>query len=150
MLDAVAGLVPVTCSPASPLPTTSSVRLQRPREPRQRFRQRQWTRRRPRTDHLHPPSGSTFPIGDTEVTCTASDASGNRAIVTFTIHVQGAAEQLDDLGSTVIGVGRGTSLADKVEAAAAALERTTRLRPRRSLERSSTKFRRRQERRSIP
>jgi hypothetical protein len=32
-----------------------------------------------------PPSGSTFPVGTTTVTCTATDASGNTANCTFTI-----------------------------------------------------------------
>jgi len=45
----------------------------------------------------NPSSGFTFPIGTTTVTCTAVDASNNRAICTFTIHVKGAAEQLQDL-----------------------------------------------------
>jgi len=35
-----------------------------------------------------PPSGSTFPIGDTLVTCTATDNSGNSAQTTFTITVE--------------------------------------------------------------
>jgi len=34
-----------------------------------------------------PPSGSTFPIGTTTVTCTATDDSGNSASATFTITV---------------------------------------------------------------
>jgi ELWxxDGT repeat protein len=34
-----------------------------------------------------PPSGSTFPVGATTVTCTASDASGNRASAAFTVTV---------------------------------------------------------------
>jgi len=34
-----------------------------------------------------PPSGSTFPIGTTPVTCTASDSSGNTATETFNITV---------------------------------------------------------------
>ena len=44
-----------------------------------------------------PPSGSVFPIGDTTVTCTAADASGNVANGSFTVHVQGIDEQLDQL-----------------------------------------------------
>jgi Tol biopolymer transport system component len=44
-----------------------------------------------------PPSGSVFPIGDTTVTCTATDASGNSATGTFSVHVQGIEEQLDEL-----------------------------------------------------
>jgi subtilisin-like proprotein convertase family protein len=32
-----------------------------------------------------PPSGSTFPLGSTTVTCTATDASGNTAMCSFTV-----------------------------------------------------------------
>lgn len=34
-----------------------------------------------------PPSGSTFGVGDTDVTCTASDSSGNLSSAGFTVHV---------------------------------------------------------------
>jgi Tol biopolymer transport system component len=44
-----------------------------------------------------PPSGSVFPIGDTTVTCTATDASGNVAKGSFAVHVQGVDQQLDQL-----------------------------------------------------
>ena len=44
-----------------------------------------------------PPSGSTFAIGDTTVTCTATDAAGNEAEGSFSVHVRGAGEQIDDL-----------------------------------------------------
>ncbi len=36
-----------------------------------------------------PPSGATFPIGPTTVTCTATDASGNQAVCSFTVTVTG-------------------------------------------------------------
>jgi beta propeller repeat protein len=52
-----------------------------------------------------PPSGSLFPIGDTTVTCTARDASGNTATASFTVHVAGAAEQLAALRSHVASLG---------------------------------------------
>ncbi len=68
-----------------------------------------------------PASGSTFPIGTTTVTCTATDTNGNAAIASFTIRVKGAAEQLADLAQAVAGVGPGTSLADKVRQAQASL-----------------------------
>jgi probable HAF family extracellular repeat protein len=68
-----------------------------------------------------PASGSTFAIGDTTVECTATDAAGNSATASFTVHVKGASEQLDDLAEAVMGVGPGTSLADKVQAAQTAL-----------------------------
>ena len=41
-----------------------------------------------------PASGALFPIGETTVTCTATDASGNVATASFVAHVRGAAEQL--------------------------------------------------------
>jgi hypothetical protein len=70
-----------------------------------------------------PASGSTFPIGTTTVTCTATDSSGNSASASFTIHVKRAAEQLSDLADAVQELGPGTSLADKLEDARAALDR---------------------------
>lgn len=48
-----------------------------------------------------PASGSTFPIGTTTVTCTATDAAGNRATGSFTVLVQAAAAQVLNLISTV-------------------------------------------------
>ncbi len=48
-----------------------------------------------------PPSGSTFPIGTTTVTCTATDAAGNLATAQFQVIVQGAAEQIADLVALV-------------------------------------------------
>jgi outer membrane protein assembly factor BamB len=68
-----------------------------------------------------PASGSTFLIGTTTVTCTATDTHGNTSSATFTVHVKGAAEQLADLATAVTGVGSGTSLADKVSQAQAYL-----------------------------
>jgi outer membrane protein assembly factor BamB len=66
-----------------------------------------------------PPSRSTFPIGTTTVTCSVTDPDDTPSTVTktFTISVKGAAAQLTDLAQTVKGVGPGTSLADKVQAA---------------------------------
>jgi hypothetical protein len=51
-----------------------------------------------------PASGSTFAIGDTTVTCTATDASGNQASGSFTVHVRGAGEQIDDLQQLLVDV----------------------------------------------
>ena len=62
-----------------------------------------------------PPSGGLFAIGDTRVNCTATDSTGNTTTAGFTVHVKGAPEQLTDLEETVIGVGPGTSLANKVK-----------------------------------
>jgi HYR domain len=70
-----------------------------------------------------PPSGSTFPIGTTTVSCTATDSSSNSASASFTIHVKGAAEQLSDLTAAVQELGPGSSLADKLQDARAALDK---------------------------
>jgi Tol biopolymer transport system component len=51
-----------------------------------------------------PASGSTFAIGDTTVTCTAIDAGGIEATGTFTVHVRGAGEQIDDLQQLLASV----------------------------------------------
>jgi hypothetical protein len=68
-----------------------------------------------------PASGSTFAIGDTSVTCTATDTDGdtNSPVVSqpFNVHVKGAAEQLADLATDVQGVGPGQSLANLVASA---------------------------------
>ena len=64
-----------------------------------------------------PSSGSVLPIGTTTVTCTASDADGNTAHASFSIHVAGAAEQIDDLLALVESYDvrtLGTSLQDKL------------------------------------
>jgi hypothetical protein len=69
------------------------------------------------TVNCSPPSGSTFAIGTTTVTCTATDTDGDAnspVKKAFNVQVRGAAEQLTDLGNAVNGVGPGTSLADKV------------------------------------
>ncbi len=74
-----------------------------------------------------PTSGSTFGIGDTIVNCTATDAAGNQAICTFTVHVNGAAEQVNNLIAQVqrLGLPSGTanSLSVKLQGAASALDR---------------------------
>jgi hypothetical protein len=61
-----------------------------------------------------PASGSTFPIGTTTVNCSAADTNANTSSASFTVHVEGGAEQLADLLTEVAGVGPGTSVADKV------------------------------------
>jgi hypothetical protein len=61
-----------------------------------------------------PLSGTLFAIGTTTVNCTATDVAGNTTSMSFTVHVNSAAEQLTSLGSAVTGVGPGTSLAAKV------------------------------------
>ena len=64
-----------------------------------------------------PASGTEFAVGTTTVTCTATDASGNAATASFTVHVEGAAEQLADLAGSVTGVGAGKSLVATVDIA---------------------------------
>jgi hypothetical protein len=64
-----------------------------------------------------PASGSTFPIGDTTVGCTASDSAGNEASGAFVVHVRGAADQLGSLLVAVSNAGPGSALADKVRLA---------------------------------
>jgi hypothetical protein len=44
-----------------------------------------------------PASGSAFAVGNTTVTCTATDVRGNVGTGTFTVHVQGVAEQIQNL-----------------------------------------------------
>jgi hypothetical protein len=63
-----------------------------------------------------PAPRSTFPIGTTTVTCTATDADDANGPVngSFTVHVKGADEQLADLLAAVQGVGPGRSLAAKL------------------------------------
>jgi len=63
-----------------------------------------------------PTSGSTFPIGDTEVICTATDAAGNTSTASFIVHVKDAAEQIAALIQSVDAqqLGPGTSLHDKL------------------------------------
>ena len=64
-------------------------------------------------------SGSTFPIGVTTVTCSASDADDTNSPVSaqFTVTVKGALDQLTALKLYVTGLGPGTSLPDKVQSA---------------------------------
>jgi hypothetical protein len=61
-----------------------------------------------------PASGTTFAIGSTTVTCTATDTHANSATSSFVVHVRGADEQLTDLSDAVAGVGPGRSLAAKL------------------------------------
>jgi uncharacterized delta-60 repeat protein len=67
-----------------------------------------------------PASGSVFAIGDTPVTCVATDSAGNSQSGSFDVHVKGAAEQLRELEAAVTG-GPGASLVQKVRQARAYL-----------------------------
>jgi HYR domain len=51
-----------------------------------------------------PASGAMFQMGPTTVTCTASDAAGNRTSKTFTITVVGPEEQVGDLIAYVLSL----------------------------------------------
>lgn len=68
-----------------------------------------------------PASGNTFPLGTTEVTCTARDKAGNEASESFTVTVKGAGEQLSDLVASVrsLDIHKGTenSLLSKLRSA---------------------------------
>jgi hypothetical protein len=55
----------------------------------------------PITPRCVPPSGSTLPIGDTTVNCSAIDAHGNISSGSFAAHVKGAAQQINDLKTRV-------------------------------------------------
>jgi hypothetical protein len=54
------------------------------------------------TTMCNPPSGSIFPVGTTTVTCTATDASGNTAMCSFTVTVFDTCLQDDSNPSTVL------------------------------------------------
>jgi uncharacterized delta-60 repeat protein len=59
-----------------------------------------------------PPAGSVFAIGATLVQCTAGDAAGNAAGVSFHVRVRGAPEQMVDL----IELAQGTPLPPRIKA----------------------------------
>jgi alpha-D-ribose 1-methylphosphonate 5-triphosphate synthase subunit PhnG len=64
-----------------------------------------------------PLSGGAFPIGDTTVACTTTDAAGNVATASFSVHVKGAQEQVADLTAVVDSYNLrllGTALHDKL------------------------------------
>ena len=71
-----------------------------------------------------PPSGSNFPIGNTTVTCTASDPSGNTRGSAFAVTVLSAPTQIANLANSVTSLGLqsgiATSLTGKLNAALAA------------------------------
>lgn len=65
-----------------------------------------------------PASGTRFPMGATQVQCTASDAAWNTTSGTFTVTVRNAVEQLADIArdlETLVTENPGTPLADKAE-----------------------------------
>jgi hypothetical protein len=58
----------------------------------------------PPTVSCVPPSGGTFRIGSTTVTCTATDDTGLVTTGSFTVHVRGAGEQVSRLLREVTGI----------------------------------------------
>ncbi len=80
------------------------------------------------TPWCDPASGSMFPIGTTTVTCYATDSAGNTGSASFSLHVKGAPEQIDDVLAWLQEPGRlprgdTQSLTSKLDAAKAALAR---------------------------
>jgi hypothetical protein len=51
-----------------------------------------------------PPSGVLFAIGDTEVTATATDESGNATNCTFIVHVEGPSELVSGISDSIAGL----------------------------------------------
>jgi hypothetical protein len=80
-----------------------------------------------------PFSPSRYAIGDTTVTCTATDSDGNTGSASFTMHVRGAGEQINRLIDKVVDrLGLRPAVAQSLRAglkaaAEAVLERDTRL-----------------------
>jgi HYR domain-containing protein len=62
-----------------------------------------------------PPTGSTFPIGTTVVSCSATDASGNSSTASFQVTVEGAAQQISDLAAYVASLNLPSGLANSLE-----------------------------------
>lgn len=51
-----------------------------------------------------PASGSILPVGDTLITCTAIDASGNKTVGTFVVRVKGAEQQVRELMLRIVNL----------------------------------------------
>ncbi len=69
-----------------------------------------------------PPSGSTFPVGVTTVTCQATDGSGNTGTSTFTVTVRSPCSLITDLITRSTGAGPGKAIQSKAENARDACE----------------------------
>lgn len=63
-----------------------------------------------------PASGTTFPIGMTAVSCTATDHAGNTTRADFTVKVKSASEQIVDLASLLRSVFSKPALSDAMAA----------------------------------
>jgi len=62
-----------------------------------------------------PPSGSSFPIGTTVVTCSATDVSGNNSTASFQVSVKDAAQQISDLAAYVASLNLPSGLTNSLE-----------------------------------
>lgn len=61
-----------------------------------------------------PPSGSTFPLGTTPVTCTATDSNGNQASCTFSVNVGGPVAKITiPAGAAAVEFGNPTPVASR-------------------------------------
>lgn len=73
-----------------------------------------------------PASGTTFPVGETTVSCAAKDAAGNGATASFVVLVRGSLSVVDSLLAYVDGLaldeGAKQSLVAKIEAARRSME----------------------------
>ena len=67
------------------------------------------------TSSCTPASGDTLEIGDTTVTCAAVDRAGNRGTAAFTVHVKGAAEQVDDTRAAIASLDVRAALAARLD-----------------------------------
>jgi HYR domain len=63
-----------------------------------------------------PASGATFPVATTTVRCRASDSRGQSTSGTFSVHVNGAGEQIDNLNGAVEAMNLDRKLADDLRA----------------------------------
>jgi hypothetical protein len=70
----------------------------------------------------NPSSGSVLPVGDTTVTCTATDQGGNSTVATFVVHVRGAAEQAGRLAETVLATNAKQGIVDSLDAKLVAVQ----------------------------
>ncbi|MDD5569067.1 MAG: DUF5011 domain-containing protein, partial [Candidatus Pacebacteria bacterium] len=71
-----------------------------------------------------PASGSTFPIGDTTVTCSATDSGAHTATSTFTVTVQDSAPVITINGGDTLSVEYGSVYADAGATASDAVDGT--------------------------
>jgi hypothetical protein len=70
-----------------------------------------------------PASGDTYPIGDTTVSCAATDAAGNTGSASFVVHVRGAHEQLENTRTWLAAQGVDQALAAKLDGELADVEK---------------------------